>query len=130
MPDDFLFKSRAKPHGIRGKAGAQVISELKPENGDIIVPKPRFSALFKTDLDRILGERGVDTVVIGGVATEVCVLSTAYDAVCHNFTVIVLEDCCASRFRETRDQVLDLFRKSPLYPLLRVMSLADFQQTA
>jgi len=128
LPDDFLFKSRAKPHAIRGTAGAQVISELQPEAGDVIVHKPRFSAFFRTGLENTLRELSVDTVVIGGVATEVCVLGTAYDAVCHNFKVIVLEDCCASRFPETRDQVLDLLRKSPLYPLLKVMTLADFRQ--
>jgi len=129
VSDDFLFKSRMNPHAISGTAGAQVISELKPETGDLIVEKPRFSAFFKTDLDMTLREWGVETVVICGISTEICVLSTAYDAVCHNFNVIVLDDCCASRFTETRDRVLFLLRKTPLYPLLKVMSLADFQQT-
>lgn len=127
-PDDFLFTSRMNPHAISGTAGAQVIGELMPEEGDLIVDKPRFSAFFKTDLDMTLRRWGVDTVVIGGVSTEVCVLSTAYDAVCHDFKVIVLDDCCASRFPETRDRVLYLLRKTPLFPLLRVMSLADYQQ--
>lgn len=129
QPDCFLFQSRMNPHAITGTAGAQVISELKPEAGDLIVDKPRFSAFFKTDLDVTLKRWGVDTVVIGGVSTEVCVLSTAYDAVCHDFNVIVLDDCCASRFPDTRDRVLYLLRKTPLYPLLKVMSLADFQKT-
>jgi nicotinamidase/pyrazinamidase len=128
-PDCFLFQSRMNPHALQGTAGAQVISDLKPEAGDLIVEKPRFSAFFKTDLDVILRERGVETVVIGGISTEVCVLSTAYDAICHDFNVIVLDDCCASRFPETRDRVLYLLRKTPLYPLLKVMSLADFQKT-
>jgi len=128
-PDCFLFKSRMNPHAIQGTAGAQVIRELQPEAGDLIVEKPRFSAFFKTDLDVTLREWGVDTVVIGGISTEVCVLSTAYDAVCHDFNVIVLDDCCASRFPETRDRVLTLLRKTPLYPLLKVMSLADFKKT-
>lgn len=128
-PDDFLFTSRMNPHAIRGTAGAQVIEELKPAAGDLIVDKPRFSAFFKTDLDVTLREMGIETVVIAGISTEVCVLSTAYDAVCHDFKVIVLDDCCASRFPETRDRVLFLLRKTPLYPLLKVMSLTDFQQT-
>lgn len=128
-PDCFLFQSRMNPHAIQGTPGAKVISELKPEDGDLIVEKPRFSAFFKTELAAILRKRGVDTVVIGGVSTEVCVLSTAYDAVCHDFHVIVLDDCVASRFPETRDRVLYLLRKTPLYPLLQVMSLANFQKT-
>ncbi len=129
QPDCFLFQSRMNPHAIAGTPGAQVIRELKPEAGDLIVDKPRFSAFFKTDLDNSLRELGVDTVVICGVSTEVCVLSTAYDAICLDFHVIVLDDCCASRFPETRDRVLYLLRKTPLYPLLKVMSLADFQKS-
>jgi nicotinamidase/pyrazinamidase len=130
MPDDFLFKSKLNPHGIRGTAGAQIIIELKPETADIIIHKRRFSAFFKTDLDITLREWGVGTVVIAGVSTEICVLSTVYDAVCNDFEAIVLEDCCASRSRVIRDEVLDVLRKSPLYPLLRVMPLSDFLRSA
>jgi nicotinamidase-related amidase len=129
MPDDFLFKSRLRPHGIRGTSGAQIITELTPQDDELIIHKRRFSAFFKTDLDITLREWDIDTVVIGGVSTEVCVLSTAYEAVCNNFQVIVLEDCCASRFCETRDQVLDLLRKSPLFPLLQVMPLFEYLET-
>jgi len=125
-PDDFLFQSRMNPHGIEATPGAQVIGELKPEASDLVVPKPRFSAFFKTGLDGTLKEKAVDTLVICGVATEICVLSTAYDGVCHDFRVIVLEDCCASRFRDTHLQVIGILKKSPLYPLLKVMTLADF----
>jgi len=125
MPDDFLFRSRMRPHALRGTAGTRVIDELSPEPGDLVVHKRRFSAFFRTDLDITLKEWGVDTVVLGGVATEVCILTTAYDAVCHNFEVIVLEDCCASRFRENHEKVISLLRNGPLYPLLRVMGLSD-----
>ncbi|MFC2022537.1 cysteine hydrolase family protein [Chloroflexota bacterium] len=126
MPDDFLFHTRMKPHAIKGTAGARVIKELKPEASDIIMPKPRFSAFFGTELDGILKNIGIDTLVICGVATEVCILSTAYDGVCNNFKVIVLEDCCASRRRGMHEKVLSILRASPLYPLLRVRTLADF----
>lgn len=125
MPDDFLFRSRMRPHAIRGSAGARLISELRAEPSDLIIRKQRFSAFFKTDLDITLREWGVDTIVLGGIATEVCVLSTAYDGVCHNFEVIVLEDCCASRSRETHEKVISVMKKSPLFPLLRVITLSD-----
>lgn len=128
MPDDFLFNSRMKPHGIRGTTGVQVIDELKPESSDLIVHKCRLSAFFKTDLDTILRERNIDTIVVGGVAAEICVLSTAYDGISHNFQVIVLEDCCASRFREIHSHVIAVLKASPMYPLLRVKTLAEFIQ--
>ena len=129
MPGDFLFKSRMRPHGIRGTVGARVISELRPEPSDLIVHKRRFSAFFKTDLDISLRQWGIDTIVLAGVATEVCVLSTAYDAVCNDFETIVLADCCASRFKETHARVIAVLKRTPVYPLLKVLNLADFMQT-
>ena len=129
MPNDFLFQSIMKPHAIKGTAGAQVIKELKPEASDVIMPKPRFSAFFGTELDDILKNIGIDTLVICGVATEICILSTAYDGVCNNFKAIVLEDCCASRHRGIHKKVLSILKTSPLYPLLRVMTLADFLES-
>ncbi len=128
LPNDFLFNSRMKPHGIRGTAGVQVIDELKPESSDLIVHKRRLSAFFKTDLDITLREWGIDTIIVGGVATEICVLSTAYDGVSLDFKAIVLEDCCASRFRQTHSNIITVLKASPLYPLLRVTTLAEFVQ--
>ena len=64
MENDFLFQSVMKPHAIRGTAGAEVIDELKPQDSDIILPKRRFSAFHKTDLDTTLRELGVDTIEI------------------------------------------------------------------
>ncbi|MFC1949903.1 cysteine hydrolase family protein [Chloroflexota bacterium] len=129
VPDDFLFQSIMNPHGIKGTAGARVIKELKPGASDIVSPKPRFSAFFGTELDSTLRKMGIDTVIVCGVSTEICVLSTAYDGVCSNFKVIVLDDCCASRSRSTYVQIIEILKSSPLYPLLRVMTLADFLQT-
>jgi len=126
MPNDFLFQSRMKPHGIRGTAGVQVIEELQPQSTDLIMQKRRLSAFFKTDLDITLKEWEVDTIVLGGVATEACILSSAYDGISHDFKVIVLEDCCASRFRTTHEHVIAVLKVSPLYPLLRVMTLPEF----
>lgn len=125
MPNDFLFKSRMRPHGIRGTAGVQVIDELKPQDSDLIIQKRRLSAFFKTDLDITLREWKIDTIVLGGVATEACVLSSAYDGISHDFKAIVLEDCCASRFRQTHEHIIAVLKVSPLYPLLRVMTLAE-----
>lgn len=125
MPNDFLFQSRMRPHGIRGTAGVEVIDELQPQSTDLIMQKRRLSAFFKTDLDITLREWGIDTIILGGVATEACVLSSAYDGISHDFKVIVLEDCCASRFRQTHEHIIAVLKVSPLFPLLRVMNLAD-----
>ena len=74
LKDDFIFKGRMKVHSLRGPKGAEVVDELKPEPADIILPKRRFSAFFKTDLDQTLRTLGVDTIIVTGITTEVCVL--------------------------------------------------------
>jgi nicotinamidase-related amidase len=115
-----------KPHALRGTAGAEVIDELIPHSTDIIVPKRRFSAFFKTDLDMTLRGLGIDTIVVGGISTEVCIMTTALDGIAYDFKAIILSDCCASYSGEVRDKVLSIYQKTPLYPLFQIMSLNEF----
>jgi nicotinamidase/pyrazinamidase len=119
-PDDFIFRGRMEPHSLRGTRGAGVIDELHRSAADIVLEKRRFSAFFKTDLDQTLRTLGADTVITAGIATHVCVLSTALDALSNDFSAIILEDCCAAHREEYHGPVLDAFRKTPLFPLLRV----------
>ncbi len=69
---------------------------------------------------------GIDTIVVTGISTEVCVLMTAMDGLCHDFSAIILEDCTASRNKEFHQGCLNLYRDVTLYPLLRVMALDEF----
>jgi nicotinamidase-related amidase len=130
LKDDFIFKGRMKVHSLRGTKGAEVMDELKPESTDIILPKRRFSAFFKTDLDQTLRVLGVDTIVVTGITTEVCVLMTVMDGLSHDFSVILLEDCSASRSKEFHQECLHLYRDFALYPLLRIMTLEEFLKEA
>jgi nicotinamidase-related amidase len=92
----------------------------------MILPKRRFSAFFKTDLDQTLRVLGVDTIVVTGITTEVCVLMTVMDGLSHDFSAILLEDCSASRSKEFHQGCLNLYRDFALYPLLRMMTLDEF----
>ena len=126
LDGDFIFKGKMKVHALRGTQGSEVIDDLKPDPTDIILPKRRFSAFFKTDLDQTLRTLGVDLVVVTGITTEVCVLMTVMDGLSHDFSVILLEDCSASRKKEFHQGCLDLYRDFALYPLLKIMTLDDF----
>jgi nicotinamidase-related amidase len=123
---DFIFRGGMKIHALRGTQGSEVIDELGPEPGDISLPKRRFSAFFKTDLDQTLRTLGIDAIVVTGITVEVCVLMTAMDGLSHDFSVIILEDCTASQSRETNESCLNLYRNFALYPLLRIMTLEEF----
>jgi nicotinamidase/pyrazinamidase len=118
---DFIFTGRMKPHSLEGTLGAEVIDELGREQSDPWLPKPRFSAFFKTTLEGWLKERKVTLCAVGGVTTNFCVLTTAIDAICCDFKTVILENCSAAASEKTHQQTLDNYRKSALYPLLRVM---------
>ncbi len=126
LKEDFLFKGKMKPHSLRGPRGSEVTDELKLQPTDIFLPKRRFSAFFKTDLDQTLRTYGIDTIAVAGLTVEFCVLTTAMDGLCHDFAVILLEDCTASASQEKHQACLGLYRETVLHPLLRVMTLEEF----
>ena len=123
--NDFLFTGKMKPHSIAGTKGAEVIDELDKREEDLWLPKPRFSAFFKTGLENWLRDRGVTLCAVGGIATHFCVLTTVMDAVCHNFKAVLLEDCSASYNEKYHIQVVEMYRRNPLYPLLRVLKSSE-----
>ena len=79
-------------HAIAGTKGAEVIPELELCDKDYVVPKRRYSGFFHTDLDLLLHELGVDTVVMTGLHTHMCVRHTSADAYCLGYNVVVASD--------------------------------------
>ena len=77
---------------VDGTPGAEIYPDLAPAAGEHVVKKHRYSAFFATDLDLMLREWGVDTVIISGTTTECCCLSTARDAMFHNYKTVFLSD--------------------------------------
>lgn len=122
---DFIFKGRMKPHSLAGTRGAEVIDELDRKKKDLWLPKPRFSAFFETGLDQWLRERGVTLCAVAGIATHFCVLTTVMDAICHDFKAVLLQDCTTAFSENIHEQTLSLYRRNPLYPLLRIASSSD-----
>lgn len=78
-----------------GAPGTEFDSCLDVQPGDLEVVKRRYSAFFGTQLDDMLRARGVETVVVLGLTTNVCVQSTARDAWQRDYRTITVEDCCA-----------------------------------
>ena len=66
-----------------------------PEPGDVVLYKSRFSGFYRTDLDRVLQERGITTLIVTGCTTSVCVESTIRDAMFRDYRCLLLEDCTA-----------------------------------
>jgi ureidoacrylate peracid hydrolase len=76
----------------KGTWDYQLVDELVPQEGDIVLPKPRYSGFFNTPLDSILRSRGIRHLVFTGIATNVCVESTLRDGFFLEYFGIVLED--------------------------------------
>jgi nicotinamidase-related amidase len=86
--------------------GKAVVTLLKPERNDYFVLKPKHSGFFSTTLDTLLEYLGVTTVVLTGLATNICVLFTANDAYMRDLHLVVPADCVASNTREENDYAL------------------------
>ncbi|NLO06510.1 MAG: cysteine hydrolase [candidate division WS1 bacterium] len=95
MPHDPEFE-QFPPHAVRGTEGAQVIDELKPRDGDYVLPKRRYSAFFQSELLLALLECNVTDIEITGVCTNICVMYTAADAISYGFHVTVFPERVAA----------------------------------
>jgi len=121
----FFFKGKMTPHAIAGTPGAEIIDDLERKPGDYWLPKPKMSAFFQTGLEDWLRQRGVTLCAVAGIATPFCVLTTALDAICHEFKAVLLEDCSMAGSPKIHEQTLGVYRRNLLYPLLRVMPSSE-----
>jgi biuret amidohydrolase len=85
---------------VRGEPGHDIIPQLYPFQGEPVIDKPGKGAFYQTDLELMLKNRGIDTLFVCGVTTEVCVNTTIREANDRGFRCIALSDCCASYFPE------------------------------
>ena len=83
---------------VRGEPGHDIIPELYPVVGEPVIDKPGKGAFYQTDLELLLHNRGITTLLVCGVTTEVCVNTTVREANDRGFRCVVLSDCCASYF--------------------------------
>src|SRR5437762_4503393 len=81
---------------VDGTPGVDIYPELAPAPGEHVIKKHRYSGFFGTDLDIILREWGVDTVIISGTTTENCCHATARDAMFRNYRVVFLSAATAT----------------------------------
>ena len=94
----------------RGAAGHDIIPELFPIDGEVVLDKPGKGAFYGTDLETILRANGITHLVITGVTTEVCVQSTAREANDRGFECLVLSDCTGSYFEEFYETTLNMIK--------------------
>lgn len=82
----------SRPLNQEGTPGAEIHPVLRPGPKDLVITKRRFSAFYCTDLELMLRTRRIDTLILTGVMTNVCVESTARDALFRDFKTVIVSD--------------------------------------
>ena len=94
-------------HTVMGTPGWELVDEILPlEESDYLIPKPRYSTFIGTDLDLVLRSHGIDTIIIAGVCTNICVHYNAVDAHQRDYRVRVVRECVAGTSKEAHDAAL------------------------
>jgi nicotinamidase-related amidase len=91
---------------IRGEPGNQIIAQLEPCDGEIVIDKPGKGAFYATDLHEQLQGLGITQLILMGVTTEVCVQSTMREANDRGYDCLLIEDATASYFPEFKAATL------------------------
>ena len=93
---------------VRGKP---IVSKLVPEGDDYFILKPKHSAFYHTNLEILLKYLGAQTLILTGIAGDICVLFSANDAYMRDFEIIVPPDCTVSENPDSNRQILALMRR-------------------
>ena len=108
--DSFAWKMRpdakedSANEGVcrRGTWGTELYG-FAPQEGDIVIEKNRFSGFLHTPLDAILKNRGIETLIFTGVATNICVETTARHASILDYHIILAPDACATWYPDLQE---------------------------
>jgi nicotinamidase-related amidase len=93
---------------VRGEWGHDIVEELQPLPNEPVIDKPGKGSFYATDLASILAHRGVRSLIVTGVTTEVCVHTTVREANDRGFECLVLSDCVGSYFPEFQAAALKM----------------------
>jgi nicotinamidase-related amidase len=91
--------------------GQPVVTQLKPDEDDYFVLKPKHSAFFQTNLEILLEYLGASTVILTGMAADICVLFSANDAYMRDFRLYIPADCVASESQDRSRAALLLMQR-------------------
>ncbi|PYS47990.1 MAG: isochorismatase [Acidobacteria bacterium] len=98
-------------HCLEDVRGRPIVELLRPDDDDYFVLKPKHSGFFSTTLDTLLDYLQAKTLILTGVAANICVLFTANDAYMRDFNLVIPADCVASNTEEENTHALELMEK-------------------
>jgi nicotinamidase-related amidase len=98
-------------HALYNSPDSEIIDELKPSSRDYVLYKRTYSGFRGTGLDILLRDLGIDTVILTGIHTHICVLHTAYDAFYYGYNIYIVRDAVAAFSREDHEYSLKYMEK-------------------
>ena len=90
-------------HTPLGKKGTKIYDEIKKSSSDFLVLKENYSSFYGTNLEKLLKKLGVKRLILTGVSTHWCILSTALDASYRGYEIVLMQDCVAASTKEWHD---------------------------
>ena len=98
-------------HAMESTWGSQIVEDLEPKNGDILIEKNTYDGFLFTSLAEILKEERIKDVYICGVATDICVQHTVFGAFARGFNVHIIKDACSGTNEEEHRRAIDYMKR-------------------
>lgn len=108
-PEDVELR-KWPPHAMRGTHWAEILPEIAPQDGDIVLPKTTYSAFTSTDIDAILEDRSINTIYMTGLHTDCCCRHTSGDAFQKGYDLVWVTDALQAFTEEAHQGGLDYYK--------------------